>query len=284
MTAAAAKRETVAGVHTLSEDERRRLPLTVQDLTVAYHRKPVLWDVDLVMPEGRLIAVVGPNGAGKSTLIKAILGLIPRASGRVTIYGRPYENQRHLVGYVPQRESVDWDFPVNALDVVAMGLYGRIGWFRPVGRDHRRRAMEELEKVGMEAYALRQISQLSGGQQQRVFLARALVQDADLYFMDEPFAGVDVATERAIVALLKALKAGGKTCVVVHHDLQTVPTYFDHVVLLNMRVVATGPVDTVFTEENLKKTYGGKLTLLSQALFEYSKDPRLPAGTKGGTS
>jgi manganese/zinc/iron transport system ATP- binding protein len=284
MAAPANPQSSSASVHSLTEDQRRALPLAVQDLTVAYHRKPVLWDVDLAMPEGRLIAIVGPNGAGKSTLIKAVLGLIPRASGRVTIYGRPYEKQRRLVGYVPQRESVDWDFPVNALDVVAMGLYGRIGWFRPVGRNHRRRALEELDKVGMAAYAQRQISQLSGGQQQRVFLARALAQDADLYFMDEPFAGVDVATERAIIALLKELKAAGKTCVVVHHDLQTVPTYFDHVVLLNMRVVEAGPVDTVFTEENLKKTYGGKLTLLSQALFEYSKDPRLPAGNKGGAS
>jgi manganese/zinc/iron transport system ATP- binding protein len=284
MSAHARHRSASASVHTITEDQRRELPLAVQDLTVAYHRKPVLWDVDLALPEGRLIAVVGPNGAGKSTFIKAVLGLIPRASGRVTIYGRPYEKQRRLVGYVPQRESVDWDFPVNALDVVAMGLYGRIGWFRPVGRSHRRRALEELEKVGMAAYAQRQISQLSGGQQQRVFLARALAQDADLYFMDEPFAGVDVATERAIIALLKELKAAGKTCVVVHHDLQTVPTYFDHVVLLNMRVVEAGPVDTVFTEENLKKTYGGKLTLLSQALFEYSKDPRLPTGNKGGAS
>jgi len=271
-----------SSVHALSTDERRQLPLVIQDLTVAYHRKPVLWDVDLAIPEGRLIAVVGPNGAGKSTLIKAALGLIPRASGRVSIYGQTYEKQRRLVGYVPQRESVDWDFPVNALDVVAMGLYGRIGWFRPVARAHRRKALEELEKVGMAAYAQRQISQLSGGQQQRVFLARALAQDADLYFMDEPFAGVDVATERAIIALLKELKAAGKTCVVVHHDLQTVPTYFDHVVLLNMRVVEAGPVDVVFTEENLKKTYGGKLTLLSQALFEYSKDPRLPTGKRGG--
>jgi manganese/zinc/iron transport system ATP- binding protein len=254
------------------------VPLWVNDLTVAYHRKPVLWDIDLDLPEGKLIAVVGPNGAGKSTLIKAILGLVPRASGAVSIYGKPYESQRHLVGYVPQRESVDWDFPVNALDVVAMGLYRRIGWFRPVTRAHRKKAVEELEKVGMAAYARRQISQLSGGQQQRVFLARALAQDARLYFMDEPFAGVDVATERAIIALLKELKSAGKTCVVVHHDLQTVPTYFDHVVLLNMRVVDAGPVASVFTEDNLKKTYGGKLTLLSQALHEYAKDPGLPAG------
>ena len=254
------------------------VPLWVSDMTVAYHRKPVLWDVDLALPEGKLIAVVGPNGAGKSTLIKAILGLVPRASGAVSIYGKPYETQRPLVGYVPQRESVDWDFPVNALDVVAMGLYRTIGWLRPVSGSHRRKAMQELEKVGMASFATRQISQLSGGQQQRVFLARALAQDAQLYFMDEPFAGVDVATERAIIALLKELKNAGKTCVVVHHDLQTVPSYFDHVVLLNMRVVDSGPVETVFTEENLKKTYGGKLTLLSQALHEYAKDPSLPSG------
>lgn len=252
-------------------------PLWVNDLTVAYHRKPVLWDIEMTLPEGRLVAVVGPNGAGKSTLIKAVLGLVPRASGAVTIYGKSYEAQRHLVGYVPQRESVDWDFPVNALDVVAMGLYRKIGWLRPVGKQHRRSALEALDKVGMANYAERQISQLSGGQQQRVFLARALAQDALLYFMDEPFAGVDVATERAIIALLKELKAAGKTCVVVHHDLQTVPTYFDHVVLLNMRLVAAGPVATVFNEENLKKTYGGRLTLLSQALDEYAKAPQFPA-------
>jgi manganese/zinc/iron transport system ATP- binding protein len=253
-------------------------PLWVNDLTVAYHRKPVLWDVDLTLPEGRLIAVVGPNGAGKSTFIKAVLGLVPRASGMVTIYGEPYQDQRQLVGYVPQRESVDWDFPVNALDVVTMGLYRRIGWLRPVNASHRRIALEALEKVGMANFAKRQISQLSGGQQQRVFLARALVQDAQLYFMDEPFAGVDVATERAIIALLKELKAAGKTCVVVHHDLQTVPTYFDHVVLLNMRLVAAGPVDLVFNEDNLKKTYGGRLTLLSQALEEVAKGPHFSSG------
>ena len=255
-------------------------PLWINDLTVAYHRKPVLWDVDLSLPEGQLIAVVGPNGAGKSTLIKAILGLVPRASGTVSIYGKPYELQRHLVGYVPQRESVDWDFPVNAMDVVTMGIYRQIGWLKPVTRQHQQKALEELEKVGMSAYAKRQISQLSGGQQQRVFLARALAQNAQLYFMDEPFAGVDVATERAIIALLKELKSANKTCVVVHHDLQTVPSYFDHVVLLNMRIVDSGPIPEVFTDENLKKTYGGKLTLLSQALHEYTKDPRFPAGDR----
>ena len=262
-------------------DAEQGVAIQIQDLTVAYHRKPVLWDIDLMIPEGQLIAIVGPNGAGKSTLIKALLGLVPRASGRVSIYGKPYERQRHMVGYVPQRESVDWDFPVNALDVVAMGLYRKIGWCLPVTRGYRQSALENLEMVGMSAYAGRQISQLSGGQQQRVFLARALAQDAQIYLMDEPFAGVDVATERAIVALLKDLKASGKTCLVVHHDLQTVTSYFDHVILLNMRVVADGSTAVVFTEENLRKTYGGKLTLLSEALFEYSKNPRLPSGRKG---
>jgi manganese/zinc/iron transport system ATP- binding protein len=260
----------------------KKAPLWIHDLTVAYHRKPVLWDIDLTLPEGQLVAVVGPNGAGKSTLIKAVQGLVPRASGIINVFGKPFEAQRHLVGYVPQRESVDWDFPVNALDVVTMGLYRQIGWCLPVSGRHKAQAMAALEKVGMTPYARRQISHLSGGQQQRVFLARALVQDAQLYLMDEPFVGVDAATERAIVALLKDLKAAGKTCMVVHHDLQTVPTYFDHVVLLNMRVVEAGPTDTVFTEENLRKTYGGKLTLLSDALFEYSKNPQLPRGRKGG--
>ena len=256
-------------------------PLWIHDLTVAYRRKPVLWDINLALPEAKLIAVVGPNGAGKTTLIKAALDLVPRASGRVMIYGKSYEAQRHLVGYVPQRESVDWDFPVNALDVVAMGLYKKIGWISPVNRKHKALAMESLEKVGMSAYAKRQISQLSGGQQQRVFLARALAQDALVYMMDEPFVGVDAATERAIVTLLKELKQAGKTCLVVHHDLQTVSSYFDYVVLLNMRVVAHGPTDEIFTEENLKKTYGGKLTLLSDAVYAFSKDPRLPPGKKG---
>ena len=240
-------------------------PLCIHDMTVAYHRKPVLWDIDYDAPQGRLIGIVGPNGAGKSTLIKAALDLVPKASGRVLIYGKPYRRQRHLVGYVPQRESVDWDFPVSALDVVAMGRYGRIGWIRRVGRAHKRAAMQALDRVGMADYARRQISQLSGGQQQRVFLARALAQEAQIYFMDEPFAGVDAATESAIVELLRELRSAGRTVLAVHHDLQTVRQYFDDVMLLNMRIVAAGPVADVFTEENLKKTYGGRLTLLDQA-------------------
>ncbi len=240
-------------------------PLSIHDMTVAYHRKPVLWDVDFDAPEGQLIGVIGPNGAGKSTLLKAVLDLIPRASGRVMIYGKPYRKQRHLVGYVPQRETVDWDFPVNALDVVAMGRYAKIGWCRPVTRKHKQAALAALERVGMADYAHRQISQLSGGQQQRVFLARALVQDAQLYLMDEPFAGVDAATEKAIVAILHELRAEGKTALIVHHDLQTVEEYFDYTLLLNMRIVAHGPTKTTFTRENLQKTYGGRLTLLDQA-------------------
>ncbi len=241
------------------------VPLAIDDLTVAYHRKPVLWDIDLDIPEGKLVGIIGPNGAGKSTLIKACLDLVPKASGRVLIYGKPYRARRSLVGYVPQRESVDWDFPVSALDVVAMGTYGRIGWFKPVGRRHKAQAMDALERLGVANLADRQISQLSGGQQQRVFLARALAQRASLYFMDEPFAAVDAATERAIVALLRELRDQGKTCLVVHHDLATVTQYFDWVVLLNMRVVKAGPTHQVFTRDNLKSTYGGKLTLLEEA-------------------
>ena len=225
----------------------------------------MLWDIDFDIPKGKLVGIVGPNGAGKSTLIKGCLDLVPKVSGRVLIYGKPYRQQRKLVGYVPQRETVDWEFPVDALGLVAMGLYGRIGWCLPVTRKHKRTAMEALDRVGMADFAQRQISQLSGGQQQRVFLARALAQDANLYFMDEPFAAVDAATEKAIVAILHDLKHAGKTVLIVHHDLQTVPEYFDWVVLLNMRIVALGPTGDVFTQENLHKTYGGKLTLLDEA-------------------
>ena len=240
-------------------------PLEIHDMTVAYHQRPVLWDIDLVVPQGQLIGIVGPNGAGKTTLIKAVLGLLPLASGKVEIFGQPYEQQRHLVGYVPQRETVDWDFPVTAADVVLMGTYGRLGWFRRPGTAERRQANDCLAHVGMSAFANRQIRQLSGGQQQRVFLARALAQDAQVYFMDEPFAGVDAATEQAIVELLQELRANGRTVLVVHHELQTVKEYFDYVILLNMRLIAAGPVSTTFTTENLQTTYGGRLTILDEA-------------------
>ncbi|TWT40835.1 metal ABC transporter ATP-binding protein [Botrimarina hoheduenensis] len=246
-------------------DKDEALPLSVHDLTVAYHRRPVLWDVAFNVRPGRLVAIIGPNGAGKSTLIKAALDLTPRASGSVQVFGGTYRANRHRVGYVPQRESVDWDFPISAIEVVAMGLYREVGWFRRVGAKHRLKALEALDRVGIADLADRQISQLSGGQQQRAFLARALVQNADLYFMDEPFAAVDAATESAIVDLLGVMKQEGKTTLVVHHDLHTVPAYFDDVLLLNMRVVASGPVNEVFTQDNLQKTYGGRLTLLDEA-------------------
>jgi len=240
-------------------------PLSIHALTVAYHRKPVLWDVEFEAPASRLIAIVGPNGAGKSTLIKACLGLVAPAAGRVEFWGGSYRRSRARVGYVPQRESVDWDFPVSALDVAAMGRYAKIGWCRPVTRKHKSAALEALDRVGMTSFAKRQISQLSGGQQQRVFLARALAQEAELYFMDEPFAGVDAATEHAIIEVLRTLRSQGKTVICVHHDLQTVPEYFDEAMLLNMRIVASGPVAEVFTRENLIATYGGRLTLLDEA-------------------
>ena len=240
-------------------------PIEVHDLTVSYHRKPVLWDIDCIIPEGKMVGIIGPNGAGKSTLIKAILGLVPRSSGWIRVYGQPYSAKRADIGYVPQRESVDWDFPVDVLDVVTMGTYGRLGWFRRPGAAQRRTAESALEKVGMRELASRQISQLSGGQQQRVFLARALAQDAQIYLMDEPFAGVDAATEAAIVEVLRELRSAGKTVVVVHHDLQTVERYFDALLLLNLRLVAAGPTSEVFTRENLLATYGGRLTILDQA-------------------
>jgi manganese/zinc/iron transport system ATP- binding protein len=236
--------------------------LEVNDLTVAYHEKPVLWDIDCSIDGGKLLAIVGPNGANKNTFIKACLGLAPVAAGAVSIYGKPYTANRRRVGYVSQRGSVDWDFPTNALDVVMMGLYGRLGWFVWPGKRERDVAMDALAKVGMAEFAHRQISQLSGGQQQRVFLARALVQDSSLYFMDEPFAGVDATTERAIIKLLQELRSQGKTVVVVHHDLQTLQEYFDWCMLLNVRRIALGPVDDILTQENLRRAYGGRAAFL----------------------
>jgi manganese/zinc/iron transport system ATP- binding protein len=233
---------------------RDTTPVAVKNLTVAYYRKPVLQDVSFHVPEGKLVGIIGPNGAGKSTLIKAMLGLIPQTVGEVAIYGKPYNPKRRLIGYVPQRGSVDWDFPTNALDVVMMGRYGHAGLMRRLRKKDKDIARECLEKVGMGAYADRQISQLSGGQQQRVFLARALAQDASIYFMDEPFSGVDAATERAIITLLNELKKDGKTVLVVHHDLNTVTDYFDWVLLLNGRTVAFGPTEETFTAENQQTT------------------------------
>lgn len=230
--------------------------IEINDLTVAYNYKPVLWDIDLVIPEGVLMAVVGPNGAGKSTLIKSILGIVKPLAGSVQVFGKPYDKQREKVAYVPQKGTVDWDFPTTALDVVMMGTYGSLGWIKRPGAKEKKASLEALEQMGMLSFRGRQISQLSGGQQQRIFLARALVQNADIYFMDEPFQGVDATTEKAIVKILKTLSKAGKTVVVVHHDLQTVPEYFDWVTFLNVKKIATGPIKDIFNDDNLTKTYG----------------------------
>lgn len=238
--------------------------LDVRDMSIAYHKQRVVEEVSFQIPPGKLVGIIGPNGAGKSTLIKGILEFIPTLSGEVKIAGKPLRQQRKLVGYVPQRGSVDWDFPTTALDVVVMGRYGQIGMMRRVKKEDKALAYAMLEKVGMAPFANRQISQLSGGQQQRVFLARALAQNAQLYFMDEPFVGVDAATEKAIITLLTHLKQEGKTVIVVHHDLQTVQDYFDWVILLNKCLIAIGPTEEVFTMDRLQHTYGGRLTQLSE--------------------
>jgi manganese/zinc/iron transport system ATP- binding protein len=238
--------------------------LEVHDLTVSYNRKPVLWDVDLSIPQGALVGIIGPNGAGKSTLIKSVMGLIPLSSGYVKLFGQSLEEVREKVSYVPQKESVDWDFPASVFDVVLMGRYAKLGLFRSIRASDKEIAMDCLRKVGMEGFKNRQISQLSGGQQQRVFLARALAQKADLYFMDEPFTGVDAATESAIVELLREMRSQNKTVIVVHHDLQSAIEYFDWIILLNMRLVASGKTEDVFTTKLLQETYGGKLNILAE--------------------
>lgn len=236
--------------------------IETRDLTVAYRAHPVLWDVDISIRPGTMTAIVGPNGAGKSTLLKTILGMVSPASGWVKVLGGSFSQHRGNVAYVPQRGAVDWDFPTNALDVVMMGQYGKLGWVRRPGQKERQIAIESLRRVKMEAFADRQISQLSGGQQQRVFLARALAQDAQLYILDEPLAGVDAVTERVIIQIFRELRDSGKSVVVVHHDLQTVPSYFDDVILLNVRLVASGTVADAFTPENLQAAYGGRVAFL----------------------
>lgn len=238
--------------------------LEIHDLTVSYDKKPVLWGVDFTIPKGALCGIIGPNGAGKSTLIKSIMNLVDISSGYVKIFDKELDEVRKKVSYVPQRESVDWDFPASVMDIVLMGRYSRLGLFKSPRKADKDAAMKALEMVGMDKFNKRQISQLSGGQQQRVFLARALTQDADMYLLDEPFAGVDASTEKAIVEILKNLTKEGKTIMVVHHDLQSVETYFDWVLLLNLRLVASGPIKDVFTPTLLEETYGGKLTLLSE--------------------
>lgn len=258
--------------------------LEIHDLTVAFERKPVLWNIDLTIPQGKLVGIIGPNGAGKSTLIKAAMNLLPLSSGYVKLFDKPIDDVRHRISYVPQRESVDWDFPASVLDVALMGRYGKLGLFRRPRKADRDVAMDCLRKVGIDGLINRQISQLSGGQQQRAFLARALAQQADLYFMDEPFAGVDAATEKAIIELLRDMTDAKKTVIVVHHDLQSVTEYFDYVIMLNTRLIACGPTDTTFTRTHLQEAYGGKLTLLSdvgdlirrESFPNREQDPKVP--------
>ena len=235
------------------------IALSVKDLSVVFGEKPVLWDIDIDIPKGCLMAIIGPNGAGKTTFLKATLGLLKVAAGRVDCFGKPLQSALKSIAYVPQKNSVDWDFPATVYDVVLMGLYPSLGLLRRVSKSDKAKVTESLAKVGMQEFVDRQIGQLSGGQQQRVFLARSLTQSADVFLLDEPFAGVDAATETAIMAVLKALQSEGKTVIAVHHDLSTVSTYFDHLFLLNRKAVASGSLDEVFTKENLVTAYGGKL-------------------------
>ena len=247
----------------------------VHDLTVAYDNKPVLWNADFSIPKGKMVGIVGPNGAGKSTLLKAIMGLIPVASGFSKILNDNLKQVRHKVAYVPQKESVDWDFPTTVLDVVEMGRYGKKNLFKRLNKEDKQIAVEALKKVKMLDFADRHISELSGGQQQRVFIARALAQEAEIYFMDEPFSGVDMASEKAIVDILLKLQEEGKTIFVVHHDLQSAMDYFDWMIFLNTRIVASGPLSEVFTTEILQNTYGGNLSMLEQ-IGQIYKEKQFP--------
>jgi len=240
------------------------ISIETHNLTVSYNRRPVLWNVDFELPTGKIIGIIGPNGSGKTTLLKAIMGLVPTSSGYVKIFDQDLNDVRSRVSYVPQRESVDWDFPASVMDIVLMGRYKKNNLFKRISKADRDIAAEALEKVNMLEFSKRQISQLSGGQQQRVFIARSLAQGADIYIMDEPFVGVDAATEEAILKLLSDMKEDGKTVVVVHHDLQTAKDFFDWIVLLNTRMVAAGPIEDIFNETLLQEAYGGKLNVLSQ--------------------
>lgn len=231
--------------------------IDVKNLTVAYNATPVLWDIDLSIPQKVVMGLVGPNGAGKSTLLKSVLGLTPILAGHISVLGKQFKTDRKQISYVPQRSAIDWDFPTTVFDLVLMGTYGRLGWFRRPGKQEKADAMKALDKLSMLDFAHRQINELSGGQQQRAFLARAFVQDAPIYFLDEPFAGVDVTTERDIVDLLHELRDQGKTVVVVQHDLKTVGKYLDQITLINQRVVASGDVCDVFTHELIEEAYHG---------------------------
>ncbi len=245
--------------------KEKKPAVTIEQLSVNYDKTPVLWDIHCTIPEGKLVGIIGPNGAGKSTLLKTLLGMTRPLSGRIEFFGKPYKKVRQRIAYVPQRSSVDWDFPITAFEVVLMGRYGKLGLLKWPNMADKQSARQALEMVGMLPFANRQISQLSGGQQQRLFIARALLQDADIYLMDEPFAGVDMATEKAIIALMDKLKVQGKTLLVVHHDLSTVESYFDWVIMLNTCLIASGPVTECFNADTILRTYGRGSALLDEA-------------------
>lgn len=244
---------------------KEEFAVDVEQLTVNYDHIPVLWDVCFSIPRGKLVGIIGPNGAGKSTLLKAMLGIVKPLSGKVAFFSHPLKKNYKKIAYVPQRNSVDWDFPITVLDLVLMGRYGKLNFLKWPRAADKEAARHALNLVGMLNFEHRQIGQLSGGQQQRIFIARALLQDAEIYFMDEPFAGVDIATEQAIIALLDSLKTQGKTLFVVHHDLNSVDKYFDWVILLNTSLIASGPTQEVFHAENLERAYGKSAHLLDEA-------------------
>lgn len=243
--------------------------IEVNGLTVAYNATPVLWDINLSIPQRVVMGLVGPNGAGKSTLLKCALGLVPKLAGEISILGKPLGADRKQIGYVPQRSAIDWDFPTTVLDLVTMGTYGRLGWFRRPGKREKADAMAALERLSMQDFATRQIGELSGGQQQRAFLARAFVQDAPIYFLDEPFAGVDITTEKAIVGLLHELRDAGKTIVVVQHDLNTVGEYLDQITLINQQIISSGSVESAFTPDIVELTYGSPIRGISELAAEF---------------
>lgn len=243
----------------LADSDISNSPLAIRGLTVTYGEKPAIFSIDATFASGKMTAIIGPNGAGKSTLLKAALGIVKPISGKVSVYSKPLKGELATIAYVPQRASVDWDFPTRVIDVVLMGLARELGLLGRTRKRHIEKARACLARVGMEAFADRQIGQLSGGQQQRVFLARALAQDAEIYLLDEPFAGVDAATEKAIIGVLQSLRDDGKTVIAVHHDLSTVADYFDNVFLINTTAVAEGSVQEAFTSQNLQAAYGGRL-------------------------
>lgn len=241
--------------------------IEIENLTVTYDKTAVLWDISLTIPKGKLVGIIGPNGAGKSTLLKAMLEMVDLLSGKIAFLDQPFKKFRNKIAYVPQRSSVDWDFPITAFELVLMGRYGKIGYFKWPKAADKEAAKKALELVGMLSFADRQISQLSGGQQQRLFIARSLLQEAEIYLMDEPFAGVDIATEKTIVILMDKLREKGKTLLVVHHDLSTVKTYFDWAILLNTCLIANGPVEEVFCSDMIMRTFGRSNVLLDEAAY-----------------